>query len=82
MGVGHGAAAVVYLGFLIYLFLGVAIVADLFMASIEVITSKTKTLTVRHNTNLRVASVYHTAACRVALLIRCCRGMLASASSR
>ena len=40
--------AVVYLGFLIYLFLGVAIVADLFMASIEVITSKTKTLTVRN----------------------------------
>jgi len=44
--------AVVYLGFLIYLFLGVAIVADLFMASIEVITSKTKTLTVRISKHL------------------------------
>jgi solute carrier family 8 (sodium/calcium exchanger) len=38
---------VVYLGFLIYLFLGVAFVADLFMAAIEVITSKTKTVTVK-----------------------------------
>jgi hypothetical protein len=34
--------AVVYLMFLFYLFLGISIVADLFMAAIEVITSKTK----------------------------------------
>ena len=41
----------VYLGFLIYLFLGVAFVADLFMAAIEVITSKTKTVTVKDDKN-------------------------------
>mmetsp|Transcript_32344 Transcript_32344/g.62174 ORF Transcript_32344/g.62174 Transcript_32344/m.62174 type:complete len:898 (-) Transcript_32344:491-3184(-) len=33
---------VIYMGFLIYLFLGVAIISDVFMASIEVITSKVK----------------------------------------
>lgn len=37
--------AIAYFMFLIYLFLGIALVSDLFMDSIEVITSQTKTIT-------------------------------------
>ena len=39
--------AVVYFLALVYLFLGVSIIADRFMASIEVITSKEKTVTIK-----------------------------------
>jgi solute carrier family 8 (sodium/calcium exchanger) len=46
--------AIVYLIALVYLFLGVAIVADKFMASIEVITSKEKTVTYTRSDGERV----------------------------
>jgi len=39
-----GLLGVVYIVFLCYLFLGIAIVSDLLMESIEVITSKVKTI--------------------------------------
>ena len=42
----NGMLAVVMFIFLIYLFLGIAIIADIFMAAIEVITSETKTVEV------------------------------------
>merc|ERR1711959_255010 len=42
-----GARAPIYLFALCYFFLGVAISADVFMSSIEVITSKTRTVMVR-----------------------------------
>lgn len=42
----NGLLAVVMFIFLCYLFLGIAIVADIFMAAIEVITSETKTVEV------------------------------------
>ncbi|XP_076832801.1 sodium/calcium exchanger 2b isoform X2 [Brachyhypopomus gauderio] len=40
------ARAIVYFSFLMYLFLGVSIIADRFMASIEVITSQEKEVTI------------------------------------
>jgi hypothetical protein len=39
-----GLLAVTFFVFLCYLFLGIAIIADIFMAAIEVITSETKTV--------------------------------------
>jgi len=42
----NGFLGLVYLIFLLYLFLGIAIIADLFMAAIEVITSTTTLTTV------------------------------------
>ena len=42
----NGMLAVVMFIFLVYLFLGIAIIADIFMAAIEVITSETKTVEV------------------------------------
>ena len=48
LSVGDKAArAIVYFVAMIYMFLGVSIVADRFMASIEVITSKEKDITIR-----------------------------------
>ncbi|XP_045175508.1 sodium/calcium exchanger 1-like isoform X3 [Mercenaria mercenaria] len=41
------ARAIVYMAAMIYMFLGVSIIADRFMASIEVITSKEKDVTVK-----------------------------------
>lgn len=41
-----GLLAVAFFVFLCYLFLGIAIIADIFMAAIEVITSETKTVEV------------------------------------
>lgn len=41
------ARAIVYMAAMIYMFLGVSIVADRFMASIEVITSKEKDVTIK-----------------------------------
>ena len=41
----NGFLAVVYLLALIYLFLGISIVSDIFMNAIEVITSQTKIIT-------------------------------------
>jgi len=38
--------AATYFGFLLYLFLGIAIIADIFMEAIEVITSTTKRIEV------------------------------------
>jgi len=40
------AMAIVYLLLLSYLFLGIAIVSDIFMEAIEGITSQTKTITI------------------------------------
>jgi len=42
----RGARAVVYLLALVYLFLGVSIIADRFMSSIEVITSSEREVTI------------------------------------
>ena len=42
----YGSLAVIYFVFLMYLFLGIAIIADIFMEAIEVITSTTKRIEV------------------------------------
>jgi len=39
---GTGFLMVVYFFFLMYLFIGISIIADIFMESIETITSKTE----------------------------------------
>jgi len=44
---GNGIHTFLYFVTLIYSFFGIAIIADVFMAAIEVITSKTKTMTVK-----------------------------------
>lgn len=47
----RGFMAFVWLMFLLYLFLGISIIADIFMEAIEVICSKTKTVEVRDKDN-------------------------------
>lgn len=49
IGYSHNFLGFLYLIMLIYLFLGIAIIADIFMEAIEVITSKTKTIEVHDN---------------------------------
>ena len=51
----EGVRCVLYLAGLLYFFLGVSIIADLFMEAIEVITSKTRVVKMgRHNVEVKV----------------------------
>lgn len=47
----HWIQAIAYLFLLLYLFLGIAIIADIFMCAIEKITSKTKVVSLRSGPN-------------------------------
>jgi solute carrier family 8 (sodium/calcium exchanger) len=53
----NGFLGVVYLVFLGYLFLGIAIIADIFMEAIEVITSKTSQVDVFDSGNKKIGTI-------------------------